>query len=410
VPVPAENLPVVLPLDVDLSQAGNPLAQHATWKHTNCPQCRKPAIRETDTFDTFFESSWYFARFTSNGNKDNGFDKADADMWLPVDQYIGGIEHAVLHLLYSRFFTRALKQCGYLSAKEPFAGLMTQGMVCHQTFRTENGNWVLPEHVDHRGDELVHTQTGKKIIAGRTEKMSKSKRNVVDPEAIIGTYGADTARLFMLSDSPPDRDLDWTDSGIDGAWRYVNRTWRSVFSGEKSIADCGAPKPDILGNEAQTVYQLCHKTIANVTFDLDRFHFNKAVARIREMTNAIDGLSDDGNGHSWVRLFGWQTFCKLMGPMMPHLAEELWHGLGHQNLLVNQAWPVADPALLVEDTVKIAIQVNGKLRGTVNLPKDCDQASAEQAAFAVEGLQNAIEGKSVRKIIFVANRIINVVV
>ncbi len=410
VPVPAQELPVILPQDVDLTQAGNPLVHHATWKHTTCPQCGKPAVRETDTFDTFFESSWYFARFTSNGDHENGFGKSDADDWLPVDQYIGGIEHAVLHLLYSRFFTRALKQCGYLNVKEPFAGLMTQGMVCHQTFRTENGNWVLPELVEQRGDGLVHIKTGEPITAGRTEKMSKSKRNVVDPEAIIGTYGADTARLFMLSDSPPDRDLDWTDSGIEGAWRYVNRTWRSVFGDDNSLADCTSPQPETMSTDAQALYRVCHKTIANVTFDLDRFHFNKAVARIREMTNAIEGLSEPGDGHDWTRLFAWQTFCKLIGPMMPHLAEELWHGLGHTTLLVNEAWPVADPALLVEDTVKVAIQVNGKLRGTVNLPKDCDQATAEQAAFDVEGLKNAIEGKSVRKIIFVVNRIINVVV
>jgi leucyl-tRNA synthetase len=410
VPVPANELPVVLPEDVDLSGVGNPLDAHPTWKHVVCPKCSKAAVRETDTFDTFFESSWYYARFTSPQCETSGFDKKAADYWLPVDQYIGGIEHAVLHLLYSRFFTRALKQCGYMEAKEPFAGLMTQGMVCHQTFRDENKNWLFPTDVDKRDGEFVNIKTGEPVITGRTEKMSKSKRNVVDPENIIGTYGADTARLFMLSDSPPDRDLDWTDSGIEGAWRYVNRLWRSIFDSANPLADCGANQPDTISGEAEALYRLCHKTIHDVTHDLDRFHFNKAVARIREMTNAIDGLSPKGEGHAWVRRFGWESLCKLCAPMMPHLAEELWHGLGHDALLVNEPWPVADSALLVEDTVEVAIQVNGKLRGTVSLPKDCDQATAEDAAFKVEGLANAVEGKEVRKVIFVVNRIINVVV
>ena len=412
IPVPASELPVILPEDVDLSVAGNPLDRHATWKHVDCPTCAKPATRETDTFDTFFESSWYYARFASPHHTESGFDKAAADYWLPVDQYIGGVEHAVLHLLYSRFFTRALKQCGYLEVKEPFAGLMTQGMVCHQTFKDAHGKWLLPTDVEKRGGDLVHVETGEPVTAGRTVKMSKSMRNVVDPENIIGTYGADTARLFMLSDSPPDRDLDWTDSGIEGAWRYINKLWRGVFTPPHAIASLGSTMPE-LGDTAEEMHRLCHKTIAGVSHDLDRFHFNKAVARIREMTNALEALDGDGgdNGdHAWVRRFGWETLCKLSGPMIPHLAEELWHGLGHDTLLVNQPWPVAESAFLVEDTVEVAIQVNGKLRGTVNLPKDCDQAVAEEAAFEIEGLKNAIAGKQVRKVIFVVNRIINVVV
>ena len=407
--VPESALPVELPEDVDLSVAGNPLDAHPTWKYVDCPSCGKAAVRETDTFDTFFESSWYFARFCSPNASDTGFTRAAADYWLPVDQYIGGIEHAVLHLLYSRFFTRALKQCGYLGVSEPFAGLITQGMVCHATYRDDGGNWLFPTDVAHQGEALIHAKTGKPVQMGRTEKMSKSKRNVVDPEAIIQTYGADTARLFMLSDSPPDRDLDWTDSGIEGAWRYVNRLWRAVIKNSAALAAFGTPKPASFCLSAETAYRLCHKTIADVSGDLDRFHFNKAVARIRELTNTLESLGD-GESAPWVKRFGWEVVTHLIGPMMPHLAEELWRGLGHDTLLVEQPWPEADPALLVEDSADVAVQVNGKLRGTASLPKDCSQATAEAAALAIEAVQAAIGGNKVRKLIYVPNRIINVVV
>ena len=410
VPVPETELPVVLPEDVDLSGAGNPLDAHPTWKHADCPACGKAAVRETDTFDTFFESSWYYARFASPGSEDVGFTKEAADYWLPVDQYIGGIEHAVLHLLYSRFFTRALKQCGYLEAVEPFAGLMTQGMVCHQTFQGTDGRWVFPSDVEERDGKSVHIKTGEAIIVGRTEKMSKSKRNVVDPEGIIATYGADTARLFMLSDSPPDRDLEWTDSGVEGAWRYANRLWRGVFQGEASRAELGAAMPSDMGEQTASAYRLCHKTISDISRDLDRFHFNKAVARIRELTNTLDNLNEGGDGARWVRRFGWETVTRLIGPMMPHLAEELWHGLGHKTLLADTPWPEFDASLLVEDTIEMGVQVNGKLRATVSLPKDCDQATAEAIVYELENVQKAIDGKDVRKFVYVPNRIVNVVV
>jgi len=409
VPVPEDTLPVELPEDVDLTVAGNPLDAHPTWKHVDCPTCGAAAKRETDTFDTFFESSWYFARFCSPQESDIGFTKKAADYWLPVDQYIGGIEHAVLHLLYSRFFTRALQQCGYLDVSEPFAGLMTQGMICHETYRDNEGNWLFPTDVEHNGDAVTHVKTGKPVTAGRTEKMSKSKRNVVDPELIIQTYGADTARLFMLSDSPPDRDLDWTDSGIEGAWRYVNRLWRAVMHHQTDMLAMGSDKPGSMDAAAETVYRLCHKTIADVSSDLDRFHFNKAVARIRELSNALEGLGNV-DGASFVKRFGWETVVQLIGPMMPHLAEELWSGLGHQTLLTEHPWPEADPSLLVEESVDVAIQVNGKLRGTVSLPKDCDQPMAEAAAFEIENVKTAIGDKEVRKLIYVPNRIVNVVV
>jgi len=409
VPVPVADLPVRLPEDADLEAPGNPLENHPTWAQVDCPACGKPARRETDTFDTFFESSWYFARFCSP-TADTAFMRSAVDYWLPVDQYIGGIEHAVLHLLYSRFFTRALKQCGYLGIKEPFAGLLTQGMVCHQTYRdADGGKWLYPEDVIRAQDgSFVHATTGAPVTVGRSEKMSKSRNNVVDPQAIIDAYGADTARLFMLSDSPPERDLDWTDAGIDGAWRYVSRLWRMVAEPKVGLVPVGSPMPEDLSPAAGTAHRAIHKTIANVSADLDKFHFNKAVARVRELTNLLEDL--DGAGDGWVLRQGLETVARLIGPMMPHLAEEMWHRLGHETLLAETPWPEADESLLEEDTVTVAVQVNGKLRGTVRLPKDSDRESATSAALDLDNVVKAVGGKPVRKVIVVPNRIINVVV
>lgn len=399
VPVPEDQLPVTLPEDVELGGSGNPLDAHPSWKHVSCPQCGKDAVRETDTFDTFFESSWYFARFT-DPTSDQAFAKDKADYWLPVDQYIGGIEHAVLHLLYSRFFTRALKDCGYLSVKEPFAGLMTQGMICHETYRAPDGTWLTPEEAEGRDD----------VERGRSEKMSKSKKNVVDPERIIDGYGADTARLFMLSDSPPDRDLDWTDAGVEGAWRYVGRVWRLVSEKLDVTAPVGTAVPAELNDDGNTIRAQLHKTIDAVTQDLDQFHFNKAVARIRELTNALESFKADDDGARAVRREAFETVAKLIHPMMPHLAEELWEALGHDTLIADEGWPVADPALLVDDTVTVAVQVNGKMRGTIDIPKDCPQDEAQAAALALDTVQAAMQGKDPRKVIVVPNRIVNVVV
>ena len=417
VPVPEGDLPVVLPEDADLDASGNPLDNHPTWKDAGCPACGKPARRETDTFDTFFESSWYFARFCSP-HADTAFTREAADYWLPVDQYIGGIEHAVLHLLYSRFFTRALKQCGYLGIKEPFEGLLTQGMVCHETYRDENGKWLYPDEVEITGYKsaraLEGAQGGSAVTVGRSEKMSKSRKNVVDPESIIETYGADTARLFMLSDSPPDRDLDWTEAGIEGAWRYVNRLWRMVNQAPAPpgtfLATIGVTRPDALGEHSQAVLKIIHRTIVAVSDDLDKFHFNRAVARIRELTNELEDLSPEEEGADWVMRQGLETAVYLIGPMMSHLAEELWHSLGHQTLLADTPWPEAEADQLVEKNVTVAVQVNGKLRGTLDLPKDSDDQTAETGALALENVSAAIAGKPIRKVIIVPNRIINVVV
>ncbi|MBV8170020.1 MAG: leucine--tRNA ligase, partial [Alphaproteobacteria bacterium] len=410
VPVPERDLPVVLPEDVDFDKPGNPLEHHPTWKHVACPRCGKPAVRETDTFDTFFESSWYFARFASPHAADIGFTRAAADYWLPVDQYIGGIEHAVLHLLYSRFFTRALRDCGYLDLKEPFAGLLTQGMVCHETYRDEAANeWLFPEQVKKSSSgALVRTDTGAPVTVGRSEKMSKSRKNVVDPAAIIESYGADTARWFMLSDSPPERDLEWTEAGVDGAWRFVNRLWRLATEPRVTLA-VGSPRPNALSARADETLRLTHKTIAAVGENLEKFRFNSAVARIYELSNAIAELGPDQPGEAWVYGEALRTLVLLINPMMPHLAEELWATLGQPGIASDQPWPEADAALIVDETVKIAVQVNGKLRGTLDLPRDADNSKAEEAALALPAIAKALEGRPVRKVVVVPNRIINVV-
>ncbi len=413
VPVPPEDLPVELPTDIDFDEPGNPLLRHPTWKSVDCPKCGGPAERETDTFDTFFESSWYFARFCSP-KSERAFDRKAADYWLPVDQYIGGIEHAVLHLLYSRFFMRALKKCGYTSVVEPFAGLMTQGMVVHETYQDDDKNWVYPEEVEFRDGQPVRIADGATLTAGPHLKMSKSKKNVVGLENVVESFGADTARLLLLSDSPPDRDLEWSDGGVEGAWRYLNRVYRLVSRPKGAIAERDTPVPNDLKQlsadpETIALWRLLHKTVAGVSEDFERIHFNKAVARIREFTNAIEDFAAGGPTAAWLRRACLETVAKLIGPVMPHLAEELWQGLGHETLLIDAPWPEADPALLVDETVTVAVQVNGKLRATISVPRDADRDAAEKAALAQEGVQRALDGKPVRKVIVVPNRIVNVV-
>jgi leucyl-tRNA synthetase len=408
VPVPEEALPVTLPEDVSFDIPGNPLDHHPTWKFVDCPNCGGPAERETDTFDTFFESSWYFLRFCS-ARASVGFERDAADYWMPVDQYIGGVEHAVLHLLYSRFFTRALTQCGYLDLDEPFAGLFTQGMVCHETYQSEDGEWLFPEEVETTDDGRVVDAAGRPVTAGRHEKMSKSKKNVVGLDAIVETYGADTARLYLLSDSPPERDLEWTATGIEGIWRYVNRLWRMVSEPAVPIAAPGSPIPAALSPALTAIRRAGHKTIAAVTDDLDKFRFNRAVARIRELTNALDELPAKEPGAAEVLREGLETLARLLGPMMPHLAEEMWETLGGAGLLAEQPWPVADPELTRDEQVTIAVQVNGKLRGTLDVARDLDKAAVENAALALPQVLRWLEGQPPRKVIVVPNRIVNIV-
>jgi leucyl-tRNA synthetase len=411
VPVPESDLPVTLPRDIDFEAAGNALERHPTWKRVDCPSCGAAAERETDTFDTFVESSWYFARFCSP-RAEQAMTRGAVDYWLPVDQYIGGIEHAVLHLLYARFFTRALKRCGYLSVEEPFAGLFTQGMVCHETYRDPDGVWLSPEEV-HRGEDgRLVTADGRPVTVGRSEKMSKSRNNTVDPARIIETYGADTARWFMLSDSPPDRDLEWTAAGVEGAYRFVQRVWRLVTEAADSLAPADAAPAGPGEGAALELRRAAHKAVQGVTEDIEQFRFNRAVARIYELSNLASSAAGDGateGGGAALREI-LELLVRLIGPMMPHLAEELWQRLGHAEMLVDQPWPEADPALTIEDSVTLAVQVNGKLRGTIDLPRDAAEDAAQEAALAEPGVQRAMAGKPARKVIVVKNRIVNVVV
>ncbi len=406
VPVPEKHLPVTLPEDVSFDAPGNPLAHHPTWKHINCPECGKPATRETDTFDTFFESSWYFARFASPESP-IGIDKDAADYWLPVDCYIGGVEHAVLHLLYARFFTRALKHCGYLSVAEPFSQLLTQGMIGHETYKGEDGRWLYPEEIIKNNSGATHQETGEKVTIGRSEKMSKSKKNTVDPRPIMENYGADTARLFMLSDSPPERDLEWTDTGIAGAWRYVNRLWLLLEENFSLIQNTSQTE---VAGELLEIRKKIHQTIAMVGEDIELFHFNKAVARIRELSNALISMDTKKEGAGAVMREGLEALIHVISPFMPHLAESMWQKLGNQDLVTTRNWPTANPELLVEDKVVIAIQVNGKLRATFEMSKDADSKIVENTALQHDKIIPLLAGKALKKVVVVPNRIVNVVV
>jgi leucyl-tRNA synthetase len=410
VPVPRDQLPVTLPEDIELGRPGNPLDHHPTWKHVGCPSCGGAARRETDTFDTFVESSWYFLRYCSP-HAEGPFERAAVDAWMPVDQYIGGVEHAVLHLLYSRFFTRALRRCGYLDFDEPFIGLFTQGMVCHKTFRDAAGKWLQPDEVAEGPDGAWRAlDDGRPVRVGRSEKMSKSRRNTVDPTATIAAYGADTARLFMLSDSPPERDLEWTEAGIDGAWRYLNRLWRLFEERAGQLAPPGTPTPARLSPAATELKRAIHQTIDGVSQELERFHFNKAVALIRELSNRIEAFDADDPAAAALLREALDTLVLLLGPMVPHIAEELWQRLGHAALLADTAWPQADAAWLEEDRVTIAVQVKGRLRATISLPRGSDRATTEAAALAEPNVRRAIEGKPLRRVVVVPDRIVNVVV
>ena len=394
VPVPDDQLPVTLPEDVSFDIPGNPLDRHPSWSKVDCPSCGNPARRETDTLDTFVDSSWYFIRFASQP-QDKPFDRTVAEKWLPVDQYIGGVEHAILHLLYARFWTRALSHIGLIDVKEPFASLFTQGMVTHQTYQDVKGSWLSPDQVRREGDIWTIIESGAPAVAGRIEKMSKSKKNVVDPDDIVDQYGADAVRWFMLSDSPPERDLEWSEAGIEGCWRFVQRLWRLTF--QVSGAE-GADK---------ALDRKIHQVIAGVGADIEALAFNKAVAKIYDLANAIEKAAPSASRDTAIR-----TILLLSSPMVPHLAEEAWTQLGAElggGLIADAAWPVVDPALLEEDEVTIAIQVRGKLRDTLTVAKGLPQAEMEALALASEKVQHAIDGGDINKIIVVPNRLVNIV-
>jgi leucyl-tRNA synthetase len=389
VAVPRDQLPVVLPEDIDFETPGNPLDRHPTWSKADCPDCGGPARRETDTLDTFVDSSWYFIRFASQP-ADAPFDRSEAERWLPVDQYIGGVEHAILHLLYARFWTRALQRIGKLDVDEPFQGLFTQGMVTHVTFQDGEGRWLTPDEAEN------HTGP---VTRGRVEKMSKSKRNTVDPEPIVDQYGADAVRWFMLSDSPPERDLEWSEAGIQGSWRFVQRIWR--LAAEES----GRGSSTWLGDgEDLALDRKVHRTITAVGANIEALAFNKAVANLYELTNALEKAPASPSRSRAVEIL-----IRLAAPMVPHLAEEAWAAMGQEGLIALAEWPAADPALLVEEEVTIAVQVNGKLRDTLTAPKGTSKETLEEMALASEKVGRVLEGKPPRKVIVVPDRLVNVV-
>ncbi len=410
VPVPADQLPVRLPEDVDFSRPGNPLDHHPAWKHVDCPRCGAGARRETDTFDTFVDSSWYFARFCAPRAAEP-ISRAAADAWLPVDQYVGGIEHAILHLLYSRFFVRALRACGHVGVAEPFAGLFTQGMVQHASYRTPDGRWLTPGEVQAAPDGgATESATGLPLTVSRNDKMSKSKRNTVDPGAIIDRYGADTARWFILSDNPPERDMEWSESGVAGAHRFVQRLYRLVRNASPDLPPPGtAPGGTALGGDGLALRRATHRAVAAVTDALESFSFNVAVARIHELANAAEEARG-GDGAALREAL--EALARLSAPMMPHLAETLWAELrpGDGRLVAELDWPEADPSLVAADSVTIAVQVLGKLRATISVPAGADEAAVLAAAEAEENVQRAISGKTIRKRIHVPGRVVNFVV
>ena len=393
VPVPKDQLPVVLPEDVTFDVPGNPLERHPTWKHVNCPQCGVEARRETDTLDTFVNSSWYFLRFASQP-ADRPFDRDVLSKWMPVAQYIGGIEHAILHLLYARFWTRALKSLGKIDVAEPFASLFTQGMVTHQTFQYGDGSWLSPDQVTKNGVDWVAVSDGSPIIAGRVEKMSKSKKNVVDPDEIVDQYGADAVRWFMLSDSPPERDLPWSEAGIEGSWRFVQRLWR-LF---------GQVDGDARG-EDRAVDRKLHQTLHGVAEDIEALSFNKAIAKIFELVNLVEKAPASASRTAAIA-----ALVRIVAPMTPHLAEEAWAMLGHDGLVADAPWPQVDASLLVEDEVTIAVQVRGKLRDTLTVAKGLGRDELESLALASPKVQRSLDGAEVRKVIVVPDRLVNVVI
>jgi leucyl-tRNA synthetase len=418
VPVPDSDLPVVLPEDVTFDKPGNALDHHPTWKHVTCPKCGGKAQRETDTMDTFVDSAWYFARFTDPWNEAAPTTRAVVDRLMPVDQYIGGIEHAILHLLYARFFTRAMKATGHIAFDEPFAGQYAQGMVVHETYRKADGGWAAPAEVKIENDPNGHRHatlidTGEEVTIGSIEKMSKSKRNTVDPDDIIATYGADVARWFMLSDSPPDRDVIWSDERVQGASRFVQRLWRLVNEAAKIAKSAPAAQPASFGADALGLRKAAHGALDKVTTGIERIHFNVCLAHIREFANALaEVLGRDGKPApdlAWSVREAATILVQLISPMMPHLAEECWQVLGQSGLISEADWPQIERDLLVEDTVTLVVQVNGKKRGDVTVPRVAQNPEIEAAVLALDAVKLALGGKAVRKVIVVPMRIVNVV-
>jgi len=407
--VPDNELPVILPDDIDFNEPGNPLERHPTWKYTTCSETGLKAIRETDTLDTFVDSSWYFMKYCSEDIQMNEFEDKDLDYWMSVDQYVGGVEHAILHLLYSRFFSKALSDSGIGNISEPFTGLFTQGMVCHETYKTEKGQWVFPEDVTEKNNLFYHSDTNEKLIKGPSESMSKSKKNVVDPEAIINMYGADTARWFMLSDSPPGRDINWSESGIKGAWKFINKVW-SLINNNKSIFEKKLEANDEETKKIIDLKKITHKSLRDVTVSIDFFQMNVAVAKIYELTNFLSSFNPENDNEKFALRDSLKILIRIFEPMIPHLAEECWSIIGEKELLSGQNWPIYEEKYIQDDVVQVVIQINGKKRAVIEVEKDSDQDLVIDKIKNIENIQIPSDLSTAKKIIFVKNKILNIVV
>ena len=407
VPVPEKDLPVELPTDIEFTgEGGSPLASLESFVKTTCPKCDQPAKRETDTFDTFVESSWYFLRYTSPHCVTSPVDKAAVDYWLPADQYIGGVEHAVMHLLYARFWTKIMRDLEMISVDEPFENLLTQGMVCMETRACPEHGWLYPEEIENG----LCSRCESEAVAGRNEKMSKSKKNVIDPDGLIHRYGADTARLFTLFASPPEKDLEWNEQGVEGCFRFLNRVWRLVYENHALVAEAGEVETVNLTPEAKDLRRQIHRTIKKVTEDIDgSFHFNTAIAAVMELVNGISIFPGKAEAPELIRE-ALESVVRLLSPFVPHICEELWQALGYEGTLEESGWPIWDEDALVADTLLIVVQVNGKVRGKVTVPADADKEAVEVAALADNNVARFIEGQTVRKVIVVPGRLVNVVV
>ena len=404
--VPEEDLPVKLPEDIDLQSSGNPLSNQSDWINVKCPKCLKNARRETDTFDTFFESSWYFARFT-DPDHNAAINKDKADYWLPVDQYIGGIEHAVLHLLYSRFFIKAMNKLDLINLTEPFKSLQTQGMVCHQTYKDNDNEWLFPKDVMKVNDKFFTIDEKNMVFPGRIEKMSKSKKNVIDPNTIIDNFGSDTARFFILSDSPPQRDMEWTDEGVEGASKFLNKVWQLITTNDyKNI-----PYQKIKHNDNNDfqIFSCTYKTIKNVTKAIEDFHFNIAIANIRILFNELNLYNAKTDNHKIIKKFCISNFLILLNPICPHICEEAWEILGNKQSISNSNWPKLDLEYLNEDHIILPIQINGKRRGEIKISKSLNKQEVESLALKHQNIIKFLTNTP-KKIIYIPNKIINIVI
>ena len=406
-----EHLPIELPKDIDLSKPGNPLDNHPTWKHTTCPFTGLKAIRETDTLDTFVDSAWYFLRFCYANNKNEAFNSEEINYWMPVDHYVGGVEHAILHLLYSRFFTKALKQEKKVNFTEPFDGLFTQGMVCHETYKSEIGSWVFPEEVIEKDNNFIHVKTGEKIIRGPIESMSKSKKNVIDPENIIKEYGADTARWFMLSDSPPERDINWSLSGINGAWRFTQKFWRVVHSCSEVFGIDTTTKPNDFDSTTKDFRKNIHQNLKLITESINEFQMNVAVAKIHELTSEINNFKVQNDDSKWAKKEALNILIRVTEPMMPHIAEECWNLIGNNESINETEWPKYEDALLINDQIKIIIQVNGKKRGELELTNSIDEEYVFNESMKLDNVKKIITPNSkIKKKVYIPNKVFNIVI